>query len=301
VSEPTPIRAILGLDRDEVDEPQSAEDPSATASTDADERDYLTVDEALVALDGTASPQDTQAPADAVDPAAALTPDQIAALLQENEQYKAREAQITAEQQVEEFETQWGDFYWGTIDQYEQAETWLRERGAAAGASKAEIDAVVYNRVYLGEGLTVPGTNTPMKGKAEWERETLLKYANAKGQFMVARGQQSVDPIAQLAQQYHLDASDTQALAKFRDMPRDKVEELARTLGAKNQRLTSTQTQIIEEANRNVARSLSQGQISPGVPGAPPARKPVRFTHKPEDQEKERALLMGTLFGRRAS
>jgi len=296
VSEPTPIRAILGLDRDEVDEPQSAEDLSATARTDADGE--LSIDKALAALDGTATPQDVQAPESADDPAAALTSEQIAALLQENEQYKAREAQFTAEQQVEEFETQWGDFYWNTLELYDQEEQRIRALGAERGVSQAEIDAAVYQRVVLGKGLVVPGTNTPMKGKDAWKEETLLKYSHARSDFLVARGQQSVDPIAQLAQQYNLDASDTQALAKFRDLPREKVEELARTLGAKNQRVTSTFEQAAIQANQNVARSLSQGQITPGVPGAPPAQKRYQFKHTPDVAQKETQYVVNRLFRR---
>lgn len=301
MSEPTPIRAILGLDRDEETEPQSAEDLTSTAAPDAIEGDDLTIDEALAALDGTATPQEMQAPAETdADPSAALTPEQIATILAENEQFKARQAQAAAEQAVEDFETQWGDFYWDTVAVYEQEEERIKAIGAQQGRSQAEIDAAIHNRVTLGKGLTIPGTQTPMRGRAEWERDTLLKYANAKSQFLVAQGQQSVDPIAQLAQQYNLDASDTQALAKFRDMPREKVEELARTLGAKNQRVTSTFEHVTQEANRNVARHLAQATV-PGVPGTPPAPKKYTFKHTPDVAQKETQYVVNRLFGRRAS
>lgn len=296
MSEPTPIRAILGLDRDEVDEPQSAAEPTDTAGTTAATGDDLTIDEALAALHGEAAPQETQAPAEPGDPTA-LTPEQIAALIAENDQFKAHKAKVDAEQAADDFEAEWGDFYWDTIAVYDQVEAWIKEKGAEHRVSEAEINAEIHNRVYLGKNLTIPGTNTPMTGRLQWERDTLFKYANAKAQFMVAQGQQHVDPIAELAQQYHLDEADTQALAKFRDMPRERVEELARTLGAKNQRVTATLSQATIDANRNVAQHLSQG-IHPGVPGTPAPTKPYVFKHTPDVAQKETQYVVDRLFRR---
>lgn len=300
MSDPTPIRQILGLDQVEDAEPQSAADPFATATPDAPDGDDLTIDEALAALDPTAAPQTQATPAETdADPSAALTPEQIAALVAENEQYKAREAKLTAEQEVTAFDDKWDAFMASVYDVYDAEEERIKALGAKEGRSQAEIDAAIYRRVDKGAGLTIPGTTTPMKGKDQWERETLLDYALQRSNFLVARGQQSVDPIAQLAQQYHLDESDTQALAKFRDMPREKVEELARTLGAKNQRVTNTFEQATQEANRNVARNLANATV-PGVPGTPPAQKTYQFKHTPDVAQKETQYVVNRLF-RRAS
>lgn len=301
MSDSHPMLKVLGLaDSPPADDPFP--DPSAAAagptaqSADA-EMESVSIAEALAALDEQGAPPVAEATPD-VDPAAPApvqyTPEQIAALVAENETFKAERAVQAAAESDAQFLAPWQRLQQTNDAFFDKEVERLWALGRSKGVPDAEIKAAVYERVELGDGkFGVPWQN-PQTG--QWEllgriatgevlRDNLMEA-------MVGRERSKNQPSAldQMAAKYGLDDAQRTALAKFVHYPRGDFEEIAKTLGANNQRLSSTLSDITQQATRNVAANLANG-VNPGIPGAPAPQKSYQFRHTPDVRRQETELI----------
>lgn len=296
MSDPTPILQMLGLN-DPVDEPTAA-DPAPDAApldaTAAEPSETQSLDEALAALEGQDAPSvesESESTQDA-DPAAPLTPEQIAAILAENEAYKAKEAEQSAQSEEQEWHGMWDDHMDDWKGLYQNLRGIVRTYGTQQGMSEREIRGLISEVVDDGIGIEninklTPGVVTVppgMLGYKDWLEVTTENRRIQTDQWRSSRNQP--DAVEQMASKYSLTTDQRTSLAKFRNYPPDAFEEIARTLGLNNQRVTSTLTEATKQASRNLAQNLSNG-ISPGAPGASAPKKPYEFKHTPDVRRDE--------------
>lgn len=272
MSDSHPMAKLFGLDGDSAasEEPTSAADPTTTAETGPDAEE-ISASEALAALAGEAAPQDDAADGDAASEGeleAAPDPDAIARERDELLAWKAEREREDADAAEEE---KWGLVYDKGEAFYANLKGRLKGYGEQQGWTPQEIKAFLSDVVDYGIGLDqVPGVPPGTQSYLAWKEETLFNYANDKAQRATQRTQPSV--LDQLTRQFNLDESDRTALAKFQNYPPDALTEIARTLGAKNARVTTTQQHAVTQARQNVAQHLSAA-AGPGTPGAAPKPK----------------------------
>ncbi len=273
------LMRIAGMAPEEpADETSAADvDPTATTTPEDDGERLLTIDEALAALDGDVAPPDetdTEPPADD-DPTALLSADAIAAIVRENEQFKATIARAQAVQADTQFNNHWEEHLDYGEDWYEQQRESIRRLGMQQGRSADEIDLAIYRRVEQGQGLVDPQSRAPVMGYLQWKDETDRNRVAATAQYLAQKTAPSA--LDQMTAKYGLDAEDRTALAKFVNLPPQPFEELARTLGSKTQRLAFSLQAAKQQANRNVAANLTSQAIAPGAPGAAPMQPRVQL------------------------
>jgi hypothetical protein len=268
------------------DVPAAAETAATSEESDADETQSL--DEALAELDGQAAPDDEAAPATDVeasadaDPYAHLTPE-VADLQRQLDAYKAKDAEAESAQADARFLAPWQKQQEINDTFYDAEVARIQRMGEEQGKSQDEIDAAIYRRVELGNGFGIQRLN-PQTQQMEFvgriQADAELQENLRRTAIEYERSKTRPNAFEQMVTKYHLDATDRTALAKFINYPPEHLEEIAKTLGAKNARATSTFAQAKNDAVANVRANLSR-QPAPGTPGAAKAKKPYQYTHEP--------------------
>jgi hypothetical protein len=287
MSESHPMLQVLGLENAPADEPSAdVTDPTAAAAEDGE---LISLDEAMAALDGEDAPLTPEASvADDASPPVLLSPEQVALLVQEVEFHRAVRAQDAAAAQDAQFDKTWDDHIERGYDWYDGERERIQAMGREQGRTQDEIDLAIYRRVEQGIGLIDRRTGAPVLGEREWERQTLANRASGTKHYLASKNAPSA--LDQMSHKYGLDGDDRLALAKFVTLPPDAFEAIAQTLGAKNQRLGTSLSQITQQANRNVAAHLANG-IAPGAPGASAPQKRVALDHTRKSTEYVGKLL----------
>jgi hypothetical protein len=316
MSDPTPILQMLGLNDPPADDTpvdpvaDPAPDAAAPDATSADASETQSLDEALAELEGTDAPSvesESEPTEDAQAPATALTPDEIAAILAENEAYKAKEAEVSAQSEEQEWHGMWDDHMDDWKGLYQNLRGIVRHYGTQQGMSEREIRGLIHEVVEEGIGIENINKLTPgqvtvppgMLGYKEWLEVTTENRRLQTDQWRSTRNQP--DALDQMASKYALTTEQRTSLAKFRNYPPDAFEEIARTLGLNNQRVTSTLSDATKQASRNLAQNLSNG-LAPGAGGASAAKKPYEFKHTPDVRRQETEYVAQRLgLVRRAS
>lgn len=305
-----PMLQMLGLDNAPATEPPVepsavAPDATATASPRPDgvpfpDEEFISLDEAMAALDGQDTPPtETATPdPDSASPAAALTPEQIATIVAENASFKAEKAQLQAAHADAQYDALWdthisnGEAFYDAVAEIVGA--WGQAQGMNAREIKGLIAEVVddgvgiehVNKIAGGRLFVPPG----QPGYLAWQRETGHNRLSETRKYLA--GKNTPSKLDQMTAAYGLDEADRTTLAQLiNTVDAETLDTLARTLGAKNQRVSSTLTDIQSHANRNVANNLSNG-LAPGVPGVSPPAKRVQLDHTRKSTEYAAARLM---------
>lgn len=274
------------------DDPPAAED-AATATDAEDEVEEVSLDEALAALDGQDAPdEDETAAAEPV--AAEATLSEVEELRRQIDEYKAKEAVVQAQQADAQFAEPWRQQQ-AINDRFFEAEiARIKKIGAELEKTQEEIDAAIYRRVELGEGFGIERFNPETRemetiGRIQCDAELQDNYRAAAIEH--ERSKTRPNAFEQLVSTYALDADDRVALGKFINYPPEHLEEIAKTLGAKNQRVATTHQNARQDAVNNVKANLSR-QPAPGVPGqAPGKRKEYVFRHTNDVRHDETMLV----------
>lgn len=288
---------LFGDTPQEPDQPDAAETAATPDATD-DEGEAISLDEALAGLDGEAAPDQTASPG--TEPLDATAPEatpEVAELLRQLDAYKAREAIEQAAQADAAFDERWVGQQQINDRFYDAEAQRIQALGESEGRTQDEIDAAIYRRVELGNGFGIERWNAQTRqmetvGRIQADRELSDNYSAAVRAYERSKTQPS--RFDQLVTHYQLDATDRTALAKFINYPPEHLEEIAKTLGAKNQRVTGTFQQVRDTAVANVRARLSN-QTAPGTPGAPAPKKPYVFTHRNDVKQDETRLVAGML------
>lgn len=269
-----------------------ADVPDATSAVPDGDEEAQTLADLQAELAGQDPPQgDPTDPEAEPDPTAALTPEQVAAILAENEAFKAAQAQAEAEQVDAAFESRWESHWERGIGWYEDQKARIQQAGVAQQRSQEEIDAAIYRRVVLGHGLIDPNSGAPVMGQQQWERETAANEADEVAAYY--RGKSAPSAVDTLTQRYALDDTDRNTLARFINYPPEHLEAIAQALGGKNQRQTLTHQQITTQAAANVNARLTR-LPAPGTPGAARPKKPYQWGSNPrEETELVASRVMG--------
>jgi hypothetical protein len=314
MSDPTPILQFLGLG-DAPEEPaaplapeeQDAAPLDPTAAAAEDEGAEQSLAEAMAALDGQDAPtEDSESATEDAAPAIALTPDEIAALMAENEAFKAERAQQAAQNEEHEWHAMWDSHMDQWEDRYDQYRAIVRDYGIRQGFSEREIRGLISEVVDDGIGIDninqlTPGVLSVLPGTLgykEWLRTTTENRRIQTDEWRSSKTQPSA--LDQMVSKYSLTPEQRTSLAKFIKYPPDHFEEIARTLGANNQRVSATLTEATKHAARNVAQNLSRG-ITPGTPGAAAPAKPYRFRHTPDVKRQETEFIANRILGWRSA
>jgi len=304
MSDVHPVMQLLGVDAETppAAPERDAATPEPTAPADAAEGSE-TLDEALAALGDPGAPPTTQPGAEPpaapeTQPPLALTPEQIAAVIAENEQFKAREAEARANAEAQQFDNDWDEHIAKGETWYAQLEDLVRDWCEATGKNRNETEGIVKHVILEGHQIhEIPGlaaanlivpANTP--GYLEW-KDTAL---NTRVQQTRAYTAQKAQPpaVERIAQEYGLDETDRTALRKYANYPEDAIKAIAGDLAAKNQRLAQTHTAVTQTAAQQLAdRFGAQNQLAPGSGPAAPSRKPYVFTHDPAIERQETELV----------
>jgi hypothetical protein len=310
MSDPTPILQFLGLGDapDAPDAPLAPEeqdaaplDPTAAAAEDEGEQSLA---EAMAALDGQdAPPSDSESATE--DAPAIATPDEIAALMAENEAFKAEKAQQAAQSEEQAWHTMWDSHMDQWEDRYDQYRAIVRDYGIRQGFSEREIRGLISEVVDDGIGIDninqlTPGVLSVLPGTLgykEWLRTTTENRRLQTDEWRSSRTQPSA--LDQMVSKYSLTSEQRTSLAKFIKYPPEHFEEIAKTLGANNQRVSATLTEATKHAARNVAQNLSRG-ITPGTPGAAAPAKPYQFRHTPDVKRQETEYMANRILGWRS-
>lgn len=294
-----PILQLLGLG-DQANEAPDAEVPGEqdaalldpTAAEASEPSEHQTLAEAEAALSGEDAPSEVSESEQETPESTPYTPEQIAAILAENDAFKAEKAQASAQSEEVQWETMWDDFEADGEEYYDNLRAIVREYGLREGMSQREIRGLIAEVVDDGNGIEsinklTPGVLTVPQGQPGYKAWMLTAATNRRvttNEWRATRNQPTV--IEQLTAQYKLDAAQQTALAKFVNYPKEAIEEIAKTLGAENLRKTTTQSEATKQAQQNLAKNLSNG-ISPGTPGASAPKKPYQYTHEPATRRQE--------------
>ena len=299
MSDPHPVLSIVGLAEPNADGPFDDQPSAATEPTASpiDGEESISLDDAMDALEHPDAPPSEAAPvgdSPPDTPALALTPEQIAAIVAENDQFKAEKAAFEAEQEVAAYDDRWDAFIARGDDYYRVLAQSVGRYFEAKGESPAEVEGRIKRIVYDGQDIHTipqhilpPGFLPPKPGEpgwVAWRNDTLTNRLHETRQYLTQKTQPSL--VDQIAAQYALDETDRTTLAKFVKYPPEAIEEIARGFAAKNQRLTSHQSTVVQQARANVAANLSNG-IAPGTPGMTAPKKDYQYTGKPELKRRE--------------
>lgn len=307
MSDAHPVMQLLGIDGQETPEPVAPQAPDAATpeptAPAAPAEESETLDEALAALGDPGAPPTT--PPGTEPPAApepqpplALTPEQIAAVIAENEQFRAREAESRAEAEAQQFDAEWDEHIARGEDWYAGLEDLVRRWCDAQGKNVNETEGIVKHVILEGHQIAeIPGAaaagfivpaNAP--GYLAW-KDTAL---NTRVQQTRAYTAQKAQPpaVERIAQEYGLDETDRTALRKYANYPEDAIKAIAGDLAAKNARLAQTHTAVAQTAAQQLAdRFGAQQQLAPGSGPASPSKKPYVFTHDPAIERQETELV----------
>lgn len=304
-----PILQLLGIGdppETRADDPIPGEPDAApldpTAAEASEPSESQTLDEAVAALTGEAAPTETSESEAETTPETptAYTPEQIAAILAENDAFKAEQAKASAQSEEAQWEATWDDFEANGEEYYDNLRAIVREYGLREGMSQREIRGLIAEVVDDGNGIEsinklTPGVLTVPQGQPgyrDWQQTAITNRRLTTEEWRSTRNQPTV--IEQMATQYKLDPTQQTALAKFVNYPKEAIEEIARTLGAENLRRTTTLSDATKQAQHNLAANLSNG-IAPGAPGASAPKKPYEFRHTPDVRRQETELVAARL------